>query len=105
MMDLLLSVLLGAVGGALTFISCLAIWGIDLPFYSSNKRGVSAPKKVLMKGKNVLTVPNDPLLPLSANIMQQVLTISKEEASCLGSFITVERNIDGIQTNQRVFLN
>lgn len=105
MIETLLPIIIGSVAGVLSFITCIAIWGIDLTnlFNKFTDQNISQYKSVLREEHP--PIPPGSLLRLSIDIKQQELALTKEGTTVVGSYINIERNVDGMQTSQRVFLN
>lgn len=104
-MGTLLSILIGSVAGAITFICCMLIWGVDLKKVFLTIKKHSEEGEFPAESEEFSTTIAESPMRLSIDIKQQELALAKEGATIIGSYINIERYIDGIQTNHRVFLN
>lgn len=105
MIGTLLSILIGSVAGVLTFICCMLIWGVDLKKVFLNIKKLSAKDELPAGPEEFSSSITESPMRLSIDIKQQELALAKEGATIIGSYINIERYIDGIQTSHRVFLN
>lgn len=106
MIGTLLSILIGSAAGVLTFICCMLVWGVDLKKVFLTIKKLSS-KDELPAGPeefSTSTITESPMR-LSIDIKQQELALAKEGATIIGSYVNIERYIDGMQTSHRVFLN
>lgn len=105
MMGTLLSILIGSVAGVLTFICCMLIWGVDLKKVFLTIRKHSAKDELPAEPEEFGSSITESPMRLSIDIKHQELALAKEGATIIGSYINIERYIDGMQTSHRVFLN
>ena len=105
MMEILLSILIGSVAGILAFICCMLIWGVDLKKVFHTIKKLSAEDELPTETEDFNSSVTDSPLRLSIDIQQQELALAKEGAIIIGSYIKIERNLDGMQTSHRIFLN
>lgn len=110
MLEIFLYILIGAVAGVLSFLSCLFIWDIEFK-QSVSSESASAqeePKGQKAEAANTETglyVPPEPALRSSISLHHEEIALTDEKKIISGSFIDVERKVDGVNTYQRVFLN
>lgn len=105
MIGTLLSILIGSVAGVLTFICCMLIWGVDLKKVFLTIKKLSAKDELPAEPEEFSSSIIESPMRLSIDIKQQELALAKEGATIIGSYVNIERYIDGIQTSHRVFLN
>jgi hypothetical protein len=109
MLEVFLYILIGAAAGVLSFMSCVAIW--DIEFKKSTGRSTDTPeytkeqKTELPVTDSSLHVPPESAVRSTLPLHQQEIALTDEKYMISGSFIDVERKIDGVKTAQRVFLN
>lgn len=105
MIETLLPIIIGSVAGVLSFIICIAIWEIDLTNLFNKFYDQKIPQYKSILHEQYSPAPPGSHLRLSIDIKQQELALAKEGTTVVGSYINIERNVDGMQTSHRVFLN
>lgn len=105
MMETLLSILIGSAAGVFTFICCMLIWGVNLKRVFLTVKELSANDNLPSGTEEFSSSITESPMRLSVDIKQQELALTKEGAVIIGSYINIERNLDGMQTNHRIFLN
>lgn len=109
MLEILLYTVIGSVAGVLTFFSCMIIWEIDFKKISSDPADQSTKDEDNAIPDESLYVPPEPALRSSISLQHQEIGLFGEQVKnkdiIIGSFVDVERKVDGAKTFQRVFLN
>lgn len=106
MIDIILTIVLGSLAGVAAFLSCVAIWRVNPAdfilktvaenYNKSNMHPDDSAKADLEEGA---------VMQLSVNIEQQELALTKEGTTVKGTYVNIERNRDGVQTCNKIFLN
>ncbi|MGK7369373.1 MAG: hypothetical protein ACNS64_04095 [Candidatus Halalkalibacterium sp. M3_1C_030] len=105
MTNIILTIALGAVAGVATYLSCIAIWGIKPAFNSGRKEHEKAAAAEHAAEIEPFDVSEDTIMRLSIDIKQQELALAKDGTTVSGSYINIERNMDGMQIRNKIFLN
>ena len=105
MTDIIITVILGALAGIATYLSCIAIWGIKPAFYSDKNEQEKAVAAESASGMEIFDLSEDTIMRLSIDIKQQELALAKDGTTVSGSYINIERNMDGMQISNKIFLN
>ena len=103
MIEIILTIVLGSLAGVAAFLSCLAIWRVkpaDKSYVTGEDTTESYPA-----GSESSDLSEGAMLRLSVDIKQQELALTDNGATITGSYINIERNRDGMQTCDKIFLN
>ncbi|MDX1587247.1 MAG: hypothetical protein R3222_10895 [Balneolaceae bacterium] len=105
MINIILTVVLGALAGVTAFLSCAAIWNFNplAQLFSKNKK--KSESATVTEEPESYDLSEGAIMQLSVNIRQQELALTKEGTTVTGSYINIERNRDGMQTCNKIFLN
>ncbi|MGK7371349.1 MAG: hypothetical protein ACNS64_14150 [Candidatus Halalkalibacterium sp. M3_1C_030] len=105
MTNIILTITLGAVAGVATYLICIAIWGIKPAFNSGSNEHEKAAAAEHTPEIEPFDVSEDTIMRLSIDIKQQELALAKDGTTVSGSYINIERNMDGMQISNKIFLN
>lgn len=103
MIDIILTIVIGSLAGVAAYLSCMAIWKVN-PAARFSKSAVTGSDESEMHHENK-ELNEGAILQLSVNIREQELALTKEGTTVKGSYVNIERNRDGIQTCNKIFLN
>lgn len=105
MIDIILTIFLGSLASFAAFLSCMAIWRVN-PVYDSFKIDKEKNDAGDIRAYSATSdLSEGATLWLSVNIRQQELALTEESATVAGSYINFERNWDGMQSCNKIFLN
>lgn len=106
MIDIILTIVLGSLAGVTAFLSCVAIWKVNpaasLVKVAEEKNRVHATHT---ENSGNPDLNEGAVMQLSVNIKQQELALTEEGTTVKGSYVNIERNRDGMQTCDKIFLN
>ncbi|NGP75266.1 hypothetical protein G3570_01365 [Balneolaceae bacterium YR4-1] len=103
MIDIILTIVLGSLAGVAAFLSCMLIWKVNPADRFSKRAAMDSNSDELLPEETELN--EGAIMQLSVNIMEQELALSEEGTTVKGSYVNIERNKDGIQTCNKIFLN
>jgi len=105
MIDIILTIVLGSLAGVAAFLSCMIIWKINPAHnYVKNKHEADG-REAYNAHSGSSDLSEVAMLRLSVDIKQQELAVAKDGTTVTGFYINIERNMDGMQTCNKIFLN
>ena len=105
MLEIFLYILIGSVAGVLAFFSCMYIWGVEFQKTPTHVTEEITKENAVLNTSSSLYMPPEPELRSSIPLQYQEISLAAKQNIDDGSYIDVDRKVDGVQTTQRIFLN
>ena len=109
MLEIILYILIGSAAGVLAFFSCMLIWDVEFKQATGHPDTTEKIVKDTVSagpiGNPVPYLPPEPALRSSIPLQYQKIELTTEKRIVTGSYIDIERKLDGVPTTQRLFLN
>lgn len=105
MVEIFLYILIGSIAGVFAFVSCMLIWNIDLRKTTPEITVQHEEHQEDAASQNSYYTPLENEMRFSIPVSHEEISLTNDNDFVSGSFIDMERKVDGIQTYQRFFLN
>lgn len=105
MFEIFLYIAIGSVAGVFAFVSCMIIWDVDLKKDTPEISIQHSESEKQTTTENSIYTPLGNEMRFSIPVSHEEISLSSDNDFIAGSFIDLERKVNGVQTFQRFFLN